>query len=176
MFYAETRPPVLWTGKTKCGQVLICVDGSGQVKRKKYIYFFLFLCIKAKFPVRRTAQSALQSALHVMLLSYYIGMCISWASTRHLPSPRVLARFREGRAHVLRQATFWSCIKHWVSTLPLSGGKCCFSSVIPLSSFSVKIPRFFHILYWACHGHIYSHHFVCLACLELKAVSIRAPT
>ena len=31
--YAETRPPVLWTGKTKCGRVLICVDGSGRVKK-----------------------------------------------------------------------------------------------------------------------------------------------
>ena len=28
VFYAETRPPVLWTGKTKCGRVLICLDGS----------------------------------------------------------------------------------------------------------------------------------------------------
>ena len=27
-------------------------------------------------PVCRTAQSALQNALHVMLLSYYIGMCV----------------------------------------------------------------------------------------------------
>ena len=27
-------------------------------------------------PVRRTAQSALQSALHVMILSYYVGMCV----------------------------------------------------------------------------------------------------
>ena len=25
--YAETRPPVLWTGKTHCGRVLICLDG-----------------------------------------------------------------------------------------------------------------------------------------------------
>ena len=42
VFYAETRPPVLWTGKTKCGRVLICVDGSGRVKKKN---LFLFLCI-----------------------------------------------------------------------------------------------------------------------------------
>ena len=27
-------------------------------------------------PVRTTGQSALQSALHVMLLSYYIGICV----------------------------------------------------------------------------------------------------
>ena len=25
--YAETRPPVLRTGKTHCGRVLICLDG-----------------------------------------------------------------------------------------------------------------------------------------------------
>ena len=25
VFYAETRPPVLWTGKTQFGRVLICV-------------------------------------------------------------------------------------------------------------------------------------------------------
>ena len=25
--YAETRPSVLWTGKTKCGLVFICLDG-----------------------------------------------------------------------------------------------------------------------------------------------------
>ena len=24
--YAETRPIVLWTGKTKCGRVFICLD------------------------------------------------------------------------------------------------------------------------------------------------------
>ena len=71
MFYAETRPPVLWTGKTKCGRVLICLDGSGQV-----IFFFFLNSYLSRSPVRRTAQSALQSALHVMLLSYYIGMCV----------------------------------------------------------------------------------------------------
>ena len=40
-------------------------------------------------------------------------VCISWASTWHLASPRVLARFREGRAHVQRQAKFWSFINLW---------------------------------------------------------------
>ena len=71
VFYAETRPLVLWTGKTKCGRVLICVDGSERVKKKMLILMY-------QSPVRRTAQSVLQSALHVMLLSYYIGiMCIS---------------------------------------------------------------------------------------------------
>ena len=58
VFYAETRPPILWSGKTKCGRVLICLDG----------YYV------SRSPVRRTAQSALQSALHVMLLSYYVGI------------------------------------------------------------------------------------------------------
>ena len=60
--YAETRPPVLWTGKTKCGRVFICLDGY---KKNSYV---------SRSPIRRTAQS--QSALHVMLLPYYIGMCV----------------------------------------------------------------------------------------------------
>ena len=42
------------------------MDGSGRVK--KYIYIFLNSYV-SQSPVRRTAQSALQSALHVMLLS-----------------------------------------------------------------------------------------------------------
>ena len=42
---------------------------SGQGKKKINSYVL-------RSPVRRTAQSALQSALHVMLLSYYIGMCV----------------------------------------------------------------------------------------------------
>ena len=54
----------VWTGK----------------KKKKKIFFFFFLFFNYSYvsrsPVRRTAQSALQSALHVMLLSYYIGMCV----------------------------------------------------------------------------------------------------
>ena len=63
--YAERRPSVLWTGKTKCGRVVICLDGSGRV------IFFLNSYV-SRSPERRTAQSA----LHVMLLSYYIGMCV----------------------------------------------------------------------------------------------------
>ena len=35
--YAETRPPVLWTGKTKCGRVLKLLLKCGRVK------IFLFL-------------------------------------------------------------------------------------------------------------------------------------
>ena len=31
--YVETRPPVLWTGKTKCGRVFICLDGWRTVKK-----------------------------------------------------------------------------------------------------------------------------------------------
>ena len=53
------------------------MDGSGRVKKKKKkkkIKFFNSYVSRS--PVRRTAQSALQSALHVMLLSYYIGMCV----------------------------------------------------------------------------------------------------
>ena len=46
VFYAETRPPVLWTGKTKCGRVLICLDGSGRVKKNNNnncFYFFILM-------------------------------------------------------------------------------------------------------------------------------------
>ena len=71
VFYAETRPPVLWTGKTKCGRVLIWLDGCGRV-----FFLIFFYSYVSRSPVRRTAQSALQSALHVMLLSYYVGMCV----------------------------------------------------------------------------------------------------
>ena len=63
--YAETRPPVLWTGKTKCGRVFICLDGWRTGK-------FFFLNSLSQSPVRRTALGA----LHVMLLSYNIGMCV----------------------------------------------------------------------------------------------------
>ena len=45
---------------------------SGRVK-KKVFFFHSYL---SRSPVRRTAQSALQSTLHVMSLSYYIGMCV----------------------------------------------------------------------------------------------------
>ena len=48
----------VWTGK----------------KKKKKIFFLKFFVSRS--PVRRTAQNALQSALHVILLSYYIGMCV----------------------------------------------------------------------------------------------------
>ena len=56
--YAETCPYVLWTGKTKCGRVFILI-------------FFLNSYV-SRSTVCRTAQSA----LHVILLSYYIGMCV----------------------------------------------------------------------------------------------------
>ena len=64
--YADTRPPVLWTGKTDCGRVFICLDG---------LKHFFFNSYVSRSPVRRTAQSA----LHVMLLSYYRyrHVCIS---------------------------------------------------------------------------------------------------
>ena len=102
VFYAETRPPVLWTGKTKCGRVLICVDGSGRVKKILMYHSLQYIGLL------RALYRALYTSCYCHIL--YRHMCISWASTRHLPSPRVFARFREGRAHVLRQATFWSCI------------------------------------------------------------------
>ena len=62
--YAETRPLVLRTGKTKCGRVFICLD----VGKKN----FFLNSYGSRSPVRGTAQSA----LHVMLLPYYIGMCV----------------------------------------------------------------------------------------------------
>ena len=46
--YAETCRLALWTGKTQCGRVILMSQ------------------------VRRTAQSA----SNIMLLSYYIGMCV----------------------------------------------------------------------------------------------------
>ena len=39
-------------------------------------FFFFSNSYVSQSPVRRTAQSALQSALHVMLLLYYIGICV----------------------------------------------------------------------------------------------------
>ena len=73
-------PSTLWTGKRKCGRVLICVDGSGRVN-----FFFFFLnSYVSRSPVRRTAQIALQSALHVMLLSYYIGICVFHERQRNI--------------------------------------------------------------------------------------------
>ena len=72
VFYAETRPLVLW--EKIWTDADCCVDGSGRVK-KTYV---------SRSPVRRTAESALQSALHVMLLSYYIGMCVFHERQRDL--------------------------------------------------------------------------------------------
>ena len=48
----------MWTGAYLCGWVW-----KGQFKKKILMY---------QSPVRKTAQSA----LHVMLLSYYIGICV----------------------------------------------------------------------------------------------------
>ena len=41
VFYAETRQPIIRTGKTKCGRVFICLDGCGRVKKKKKIFLIL---------------------------------------------------------------------------------------------------------------------------------------
>ena len=54
----------MWTGAYLSGRVW-----TG----KKFVFANSYVL---QSPVRRTAQSALQSALHVMLLSYYIGMCV----------------------------------------------------------------------------------------------------
>ena len=48
---------------------------TGAYLSRRVNFFFLNSYVSWS-PVRRTAQSALQSALHVMLLSYYIGMCV----------------------------------------------------------------------------------------------------
>ena len=71
--YAETRSPVLWKGKTHCGRVLICLDG---------LKFFFFNSYVSRSPLPRTAQSA----LHIMLLSYYIGMCVFHERQRDMTS------------------------------------------------------------------------------------------
>ena len=76
VFYAEPVHP-------SYGRVKQNVDGCLFVWTGKYIYIFLILMS----PVRRTAQSALQSALHVMLLSYYIGMCVFHERERDICSP-----------------------------------------------------------------------------------------
>ena len=57
-----------------CGRVW-----TGKKKKKFFFFFFLkfFNSYVSRSPVRRTAQSALQSALHVMLLSLYRNVCIS---------------------------------------------------------------------------------------------------
>ena len=55
----------MWTGAYLCGRVW-----TG-----KFFIFFLNSYV-SQSPVHRTAQSALQSALHVMLLSYYISICV----------------------------------------------------------------------------------------------------
>ena len=70
----------MWTG------AYLCVDGSGRVKLKKKNYYV------SQSPVRRTAQSALQSALHVMLLSYYIGICVFHERQRDICRRRVYSQ------------------------------------------------------------------------------------
>ena len=61
---AETRPPVLRTGKAHCGRV-------------KFLNFYV-----SRSPLRRTVQSD----LHIMLLSYYIGMCVFHERQRDMTS------------------------------------------------------------------------------------------
>ena len=58
----------MWTGAYLCGRV------------NKNCFVFVFNSYVSQSPVRRTAQSALQSALHVMLLSYYIGIYVYFMS------------------------------------------------------------------------------------------------
>ena len=64
----------IWTGACLSGRVkkkLIFLILMGKKKN------FFFNSYVSRSPVRRTAQSALESALHVMLLSYYRHVCIS---------------------------------------------------------------------------------------------------
>ena len=51
-------------GKTHCGRVLICLDG---LKNVCFLNSYV-----SRSPLRRTVQSD----LHIMILSYYIGMCV----------------------------------------------------------------------------------------------------
>ena len=80
--YAETRPA---TGHPSYGRV----DG------------FFNSGITVGSPVRRTTQSA----LHVMLLSYYIGMCVFHERCQR-DIFRRRASYSQGRAHIQRQAQF----------------------------------------------------------------------
>ena len=56
----------MWTGAYLSGRVW-----TGTKKNTFFLNSYV-----SRSPVRKTAQSALQSALHVMLLSYYVGMCV----------------------------------------------------------------------------------------------------
>ena len=61
VFYAETHPPVLWMGKTKCGRVLICVDGSGRVNK-----FFFNSYVKETTMLNTLKNRKLSYAGHIM--------------------------------------------------------------------------------------------------------------
>ena len=65
---AETRPPVLRTGKTHCGRV-------------KFLNSYV-----SRSPLRRTVESD----LHIMLSSYYIGMCVFHERQRDMTSVKVV--------------------------------------------------------------------------------------
>ena len=67
--YAETRPPVLWTGKPKCGRVFICLD-SGRVN------FFL-----NSYMYHGLQYVGLLRALYTSCYCHDKHVCISWAST-----------------------------------------------------------------------------------------------
>ena len=67
----------MWTGAYLCGRVW-----TGKKKKKKLFYFFNSYV--SQCAVRRTAQRALQSALHVMLLSYYKGIYVFYERQRNI--------------------------------------------------------------------------------------------
>ena len=57
----------MWTGAYLSGRVW--------AGKKKSFFFDSYINVSLSL-VRRTAQNALQSALHFVLLSSYIGMCV----------------------------------------------------------------------------------------------------
>ena len=71
----------MWTGAYLSGRVW--------TGKKKKLFFNSYV---SQSPVCRTAQSALQSALHVMLSSYYIGICVFHERQRDICRRRVYSQ------------------------------------------------------------------------------------
>ena len=81
----------MWTRGYLCGRVW-----TGKI----FIFLIFFNSYVSQSPVRRTAQSALQSALDVMLLSYYIGICVFHERQRDICRRRAYSQGFAKAAHV----------------------------------------------------------------------------
>ena len=73
MFYAETRPAVLWTGKIICGRVLIWVDGSGRVSLQ-YVGLLRVL-YNATFAVAARTRKVSRRPSTCPLNQYFLTFC-----------------------------------------------------------------------------------------------------